>query len=185
MYLLKSQLARLLLLVLINPMLVLSAAAADNKSDVAPAGLNHHLKPALGQAATINQTIVSPDGSGLPGGRGTVFEGKLLYDTKCASCHGIDGKQPGNQLAGGIGSITTERPLKTVGSYWPYATTLYDYIARAMPYNEQKSLSANEVYAITAYVLRLNGILDDDAFLDRENLPKLAMPNREGFVELY
>jgi len=165
---------------LLNSLLVLEVEAAGQNK----AGLGHDLKPALGKVAKIEETVVSPDGSGLPAGQGSVSEGRILYKAKCASCHGDDGKQPGNQIAGGIGSIATARPIRTVGSYWPYATTLYDYIARAMPYNEQKSLSANEVYAITAYVLNLNEIIDDEASLSRETLPGLEMPNRAGFVEL-
>ena len=94
--------------------------------------------PGLGQEIeSYNGSIVSPDGSGLPAGKGTVADGKVLYERQCASCHGIDGQLQGNQLAGGIGSLATSRPLKTVGSFWPYATTLYDYIARAMPYNQE------------------------------------------------
>jgi mono/diheme cytochrome c family protein len=141
--------------------------------------------PGLGQEIdSYNGSIISPDGSGLPAGNGAVAEGKVLYERQCASCHGIDGQLPGNQLAGGVGSLSTPRPLKTVGSFWPYATTLYDYIARAMPYNQEKTLSVNEVYAITAYVLNLNEILNDDAVLNDKSLPAIVMPNRDGFIEL-
>jgi cytochrome c len=145
---------------------------------------NAHL-PGLGQEIeSYKGSIISPDGSGLPAGNGTVADGKILYERQCVACHGIDGGQPGNQLAGGIGSLSTSRPLKTVGSFWPYATTLYDYIARAMPYNQEKTLSVNEVYAITAYVLNLNKILNDDAVVNDRSLPAIIMPNREGFIEL-
>ncbi len=145
----------------------------------------HARLPGLGQQLeAYSGSIISPDGSGLPIGNGTVGDGKVLYERQCAACHGIEGQQPGNQLAGGIGSLSTPRPLKTVGSFWPYATTLYDYIARAMPYNQEKSLSVNEVYAITAYVLNLNNILDDDAGVNDRSLPAIVMPNREGFIEL-
>ncbi len=141
--------------------------------------------PNLGvQIDGYSGSIISADGSGLPIGSGTVAGGKALYETRCASCHGADGQQPGNQLVGGIGSLATPRPFKTVGSFWPYATTLYDYIARAMPYNEEKSLDANQVYSITAYVLNLNGILPGDAALNEESLPDIVMPNRQGFIEL-
>ena len=113
--------------------------------------LGHMLKPGLGQPVTnFTGSIVSADGSGLPAGSGTVVEGKSVYGKHCAACHGIDGQLPGNQLAGGIGSLATGRPLKTVGSYWPYATTLFDNIARAMPYDQEKMLSADETYAVTA-----------------------------------
>jgi hypothetical protein len=141
--------------------------------------------PGLGQEiGSYKGSVVSPDGSGLPVGIGRVADGKILYERQCASCHGIDGQLPGNPLAGGIGSLSTPRPLKTVGSFWPYATTLYDYIARAMPYNQEKTLSVNEVYSITAYVLNLNEILNDDAVVNDQSLPAIVMPNREGFIEL-
>ena len=86
------------------------------------------------------------------------------------------------QLAGGIGSLTSEKPLKTVGSYWPYATTLFDYIQRAMPYQAPGTLSTNDTYAVTAYILNLNGIIANDVELNRNSLPKIRMPNRDGFV---
>ncbi len=156
---------------------------------IAEKGIHQRLgvdeKPDLGREVNgYVSTIVSPDGTGLPDGSGSVLDGKALFQQKCMACHGSDGRQSGNQLVGGRGSLATARPLKTVGSYWPYATTLYDYIARAMPYNQEKSLSANEIYAITAYVLNLNGILEEDALLDRASLPMVVMPNRDGFVEL-
>jgi len=147
--------------------------------------LSSELLPALGVVITdASPSIVSPDGSGLPKGSGSVFAGEQLYKVKCAACHGIDGRQKGNQLVGGRGSLATQRPMKTVGSFWPYATTLYDYIARAMPYDQQKSLSADEVYALTAYVLKLNDILQHSDSLDQDSLPLVEMPNRNGFVEL-
>ncbi len=147
--------------------------------------LSHALKPALGtKMSDVKASIVSPDGSGLPRGNGSVFAGEQLYKIKCASCHGIDGKQAGNLLVGGLNSLASGQPVKTVGSFWPYATTLYDYIARAMPYNQEKSLSVDEVYAITAYVLKLNGILGHSDTLDEISLPRVEMPNRYGFVEL-
>lgn len=156
-------------------------------AEAAAAGeqLSHALKPDLGsRISTVVPSIVSPDGSGLPQGSGSVLAGEQLYKLKCASCHGIEGKQPGNLLAGGLGSLASERPVKTVGSFWPYATTLYDYIARAMPYDQEKSLSVDEVYAITAYVLKLNGILTHRDTLDENSLLLVEMPNRKGFVEL-
>jgi cytochrome c len=96
----------------------------------------------------------------------------------------MSGMQPGNEVAGGKGSIGTDSPFKTVGSYWPYATTLYDYIARAMPYDKQKSLTVDETYAITAYVLELNQIIKKDEVMDKHTLPKVVMPNADGFNEL-
>ena len=126
---------------------------------------------------------IAPDGSGLPPGRGTALEGKPIYLAQCARCHGVEGQDgPADRLVGGIGSLTTPRPLKTVGSYWPYATTLFDYIRRAMPYDRPASLSSDEVYAVSAYVLKLNGLVAEDLELNRDTLPRVEMPNREGFV---
>ncbi len=158
-------------------LLVISSVVVGNE-------LGHKLKPGLGKPAPVQVMVISPDGSGLPGGSGSVAAGKILYNLKCATCHGEDGTQAGNQLVGGMGSLAGDRPLRTVGSFWPYATTLFDYIARSMPYNEQRTLSADEVYAVSAYVLKLNGILSDDAILNEKTLPKVKMPNREGFIEL-
>jgi len=147
--------------------------------------LGFHLKQTLGSTPVDHvDSIVSPDGASLPDGSGTAAAGKPLYLEKCASCHGNSGKTPGNAIAGGKGTISTEQPFKTVGSYWPYATTLYDYIARAMPYDKQKSLTSDEVYAITAYVLQLNHIVKNHDVIDRVTLPKIVMPNADGFTEL-
>ncbi len=144
--------------------------------------------PDLGRTATpeeIDQAdrSISPDGRGLPPGRGTALEGKLIYLANCARCHGDEGQGgPADKLVGGIGSLTTPRPIKTVGSYWPYATTLFDYIRRAMPYDRPASLGDDEVYAVSAYVLKLNGIVAEDLELNRKSLPRVEMPNRDGFV---
>ncbi len=147
--------------------------------------IGHGLKPGLGEPLTeFKGTIISVDGSNLPEGSGSVAAGKVLYETRCAACHGMKGEQPGNQLAGGRGSLSGPRPLKTVGSYWPYATTLFDYIWRAMPYDEQKSLDPDQVYAVTGYVLRLNGIVGLPEVLNAKNLAGIKMPNRGGFVEM-
>ncbi len=151
-----------------------------------PGVLGEQLTPQLGHPVDpIRGSIVSPDGSGLPGGHGSVAEGALIYRSRCSACHGLDGRQKDNALAGGIGSLATPEPLKTVGSYWPYATTLFDYIARAMPYDSPRSLSANETYALTAYLLWLNDIVDEEASLDATRLREIKMPNRTGFVELW
>jgi len=125
---------------------------------------------------------VSADGTGLPAGRGSVVEGKTVYQAKCAACHGAAGEGGiGDALAGGKGTLATARPVKTIGSYWPYATTLFDYIRRAMPFGEPQSLSSEDVYAVSAYLLHLNGIVAEDAVLDAAALPKVRMPNRGGF----
>lgn len=126
---------------------------------------------------------VSADGAGLPPGHGSVADGKKLYDSQCAACHGAKGEGGiADKLVGGIGSLKADKPVKTIGSFWPYATTLYDFIGRAMPYTAPKSLKPEEVYAVTAYLLNLNGIVPADAVLDAHSLPRVAMPNRNGFV---
>jgi cytochrome c len=124
------------------------------------------------------------DGAGLPAGRGTVKEGEAVYAAKCQACHGEKGAgRPNDALVGGFDTIASDKPaVKTVGSYWPYATTLFDYVRRAMPWNDSKSLSANEVYAVSAYILHLNGLLGADDALDAQSLPKVKMPNRDGFI---
>ena len=126
---------------------------------------------------------VSPDGTGLPAGQGSVREGADIYAQRCAACHGAHGEgRPMSRLVGGIGTIFSARPQKTVGSFWPYATTLFDYIRRAMPFDAPKSLGADQVYAASAYILYLNGIVGEDAVMDAATLPKVRMPNRDGFI---
>jgi mono/diheme cytochrome c family protein len=127
---------------------------------------------------------IGPDGAGLPPGGGTVRDGEAVFAAKCQGCHNEKGAgTPNDRLVGGKGSLPGEKPaVKTVGSYWPYATTLFDYIRRAMPLNQSKSLTDDEVYGVAAYLLNLNGIIADDATMNAQTLPKVAMPNREGFV---
>ncbi len=126
---------------------------------------------------------VAPDGTGLPEGSGTVAQGKDVYASKCAKCHGGQA-QGGDEaaLVGGGDTLRTPKPLKTVGSYWPYATTLFDYINRAMPFKQPGTLTANQVYALCAHILHLNGIVAEDAVMDAKTLPQVKMPNRNGFV---
>lgn len=127
---------------------------------------------------------VRPDGQGLPEGSGTAEDGEPLYEKKCSTCHGVFGEGAGRwpKLAGRE-ELTGERPEKTIGSFWPYASTLWDYIHRAMPFFEPQSLTDDEVYAITAYVLYLNEIVEYDEELNQESLPAIEMPNRDGFFE--
>src|SRR5579864_6835222 len=127
---------------------------------------------------------VRPDGLGLPSGHGTPDEGRRVYAAKCSSCHGDRGEGTAHYpaLVAGQGSLTSARPLLTVGSYWPYATTVWDHIHRTMPYTEPGTLTPNETYSVTAYILLLNGIIDEHAELNEKSLPMGKMPNRDGFV---
>jgi cytochrome c len=127
---------------------------------------------------------IGPDGAGLPAGRGTAAQGEAVYAAKCQACHGEKGAgRPNDALVGGKGSLEAGKaPVKTVGSYWPYATTLFDYIRRAMPFLDSKSLTNDELYAVSAYILSLNEIIGKDDVLDAQSLPKVRMPNRDGFI---
>ncbi len=145
-----------------------------------PFGLGHAPTEAELRAWDID---VRGDGAGLPPGQGDVRRGEALFAAKCAACHGEHGQGgAAPALAGGIGSLASDQPLRTVGSYWPYAPPLYDYIHRAMPYGEPQSLSADETYAATAYVLHLNGLVGANAVMNRDSLPQVVMPNRHGFT---
>ena len=126
---------------------------------------------------------VLPDGTGLPAGSGTAAAGRAVYNARCAACHGPTGIQgPNDPIAGGQGTLSSSRPVKTVGSFWPYATTLWDYINRAMPFERPRSLTTDETYAVTAYVLFLNGIVGEQDLMSASTLPRVKMPNRDGFV---
>lgn len=142
-------------------------------------------RPATAQEIAAWDIDVRPDGTGLPSGQGDVKKGKLLYALKCAACHGVDGiEKPGVKLPGGalVGDTLASSRPKTIGNYWPYATTLFDYVRRAMPYNLPGSLSNDEVYSITAYLLSANKIIKDDAVLNTKNLYKVIMPAKKLFV---
>jgi mono/diheme cytochrome c family protein len=128
-------------------------------------------------------SAIAPDGQGLPGGSGTVAAGRELFAAQCSRCHGPNGEgNVGPILVGGQGTLASPKPLKTVGSYWPYATTLWDYINRAMPFDQPGLLKPPEVYAAVAYVLNLNDIIREDQVIDAKSLPKVVMPNRNGFI---
>ncbi len=128
---------------------------------------------------------VRPDGQGLPPGRGTALEGEEIYLERCAFCHGEFGEGAGRYpvLLGGEDSLTSEDPVKTVASYWPYTATLFDYIYRAMPFGEAQSLTPDEVYAITAFLLNLNDLIDADSELNQDNLADVTLPNQDGFID--
>ena len=128
-------------------------------------------------------SIIGPDGAGLPPGRATAADGRPVYARQCARCHGPTGREgPDTRLAGGQGSLEGDQPQKTVGSYWPAATTLWDYVNRAMPFDRPGGLTADEVYATVAYVLYLNDIVAIDDPIGAATLPAVEMPNRDGFV---
>jgi mono/diheme cytochrome c family protein len=131
---------------------------------------------------------IPPDGRGLPPGKGSYAEGQQIYAASCIACHGdrLQGIPTagigGDKLIGGRGTLASEAPVKTVESYWPYATTLFDYVKRAMPFNAPGALSDDQVYAVTAYILGEANIVPKTAVLDAASLPKVEMPNRNGFV---
>src|SRR5262245_36236524 len=138
--------------------------------------------PATSELKTIDIDI-APDGKGLPPGGSTAAAGKDVYTRRCETCHGPTGTEgPQDVLVGGRGSLTTRSPVKTVGSYWPYATTLWDYIRRAMPFDHPGTLTDTEIYGATAYVLFINGIVGEHDELNERTLPGVQMPNRNGFV---
>lgn len=140
-------------------------------------------RPATPDEIKLWDIDVRPDGKGLPKGSGTVASGKTVFEENCAVCHGVGG-QGGikDRLVGGQGTLASDEPIKTIGSYWPYATTLFDYVHRAMPYQAPGSLGIDDTYAVSAYLLSLNGILPADGKLDQDSLPKIKMPNRDGFI---
>jgi mono/diheme cytochrome c family protein len=147
--------------------------------------------PNLGRPATPAEIAawdasIPPDGAGLPPGSGTPEQGAVVYVQKCQACHGEKGAgKPNDQLVGGQGTLTSKSPVRTIGSYWPYATTVFDYVRRAMPYTESKSLTSEEVYAVTAYLLHLNGIIGAQDVMNAQSLPQVKMPNRDNFIVVY
>ena len=147
--------------------------------------------PNLGVEATPEEIAawdigISPDGSELPPGSGSATEGAPVYTAQCLACHGREGEGLLNdQLVGGHGTLDGPAPVKTVGSYWPYATTIFDYVRRAMPYLQPQTLTNDEVYALTAYLLFLNGIIAEDDVMNAQTLPEVKMPNRDSFVLAY
>jgi S-disulfanyl-L-cysteine oxidoreductase SoxD len=147
--------------------------------------------PSLGREATPAQIAgwdisVGPDGAGLPPGRGAPAAGATVYEQKCQVCHGAKGAgQPNDRLVGGQGTLAGKTPVRTIGSYWPYATTVFDYVRRSMPYIQPQSLSNDDVYAVTAYLLHLNGIIGENDEMNAQTLPKVKMPNQPNFIIVY
>ena len=155
---------------------------------IAPA---HAGKLGIGQPASTAEIAawdidVRPDGQGLPKGKGTAAQGEEIFQTRCATCHGEfgEGKDKWPVLAGGLGTLKNDRPDKTIGSYWPYASTVFDYVRRAMPFGNAQSLTNDELYAVTAYLLQLNEVIKDPAFeLNDKTFASVKMPNEAGFYD--
>jgi S-disulfanyl-L-cysteine oxidoreductase SoxD len=140
-------------------------------------------RPPTAEEVQAWDLTIPPDGQGLPAGSGTAALGKPIYAERCASCHGEKGDDPKyNALVGGRGTLNTDKPLRTVGSFWQYATTLWSYIRRAQPVDAPGSLTADQAYAVTAYLLHINGIIGEQDVMDAKTLPLVKMPNRDGFV---
>ena len=145
--------------------------------------------PGLGRAATAQEVAawdisIPPSGAGLPAGSGTPKQGAAVYVAQCQACHGAKGEgKPADRLVGGVGTLGTDKQVMTIGSFWPYATTLFDYTRRAMPTTRPLSLTNDEAYAVTAYLLFLNGIIAENAEMNARTLPQVKMPNRDGFVD--
>lgn len=141
-------------------------------------------EPATPEEIVDASLLVMPDGQGLPAGSGTAAVGESLYALHCIACHGSAGSGgTGGALAGGM--LDGTNPSKTVGSYWPYAAKIFDYIRRAMPYGTPAALSSDEYYALTAYILYVNDLVSRNDRIDRDNLPAIVMPNADGFISAY
>jgi S-disulfanyl-L-cysteine oxidoreductase SoxD len=157
---------------------------ATNAGAAPPASPNLGRPPTPAEVSAADITVMA-DGEGLPPGSGTAKQGKVLYQAQCIVCHGVDGTSGPNladRLAGGQGTLATEKPMKTIGSYWPYAPPVFDYIRRAMPYTAPRTLTNEQVYQLTAYILFLNGLVKEDDVINKESLSKIVMPNRNGFI---
>jgi len=165
-------------------LLVLAAFAhAQTKKD---ATHNYGIGRAISAEQIAGWDIdVRPDGQGAPPGRGSVKDGEKVYLDKCAACHGEFGESAGRwpQIAQGKGTLASHDPVKTVGSYFPYLSSVFDYIRRAMPFGDAESLSNDELYAVTAYVLSLNDIVDDKFVLSKDTWGNVKMPNQGGFYD--
>lgn len=166
-------------------LMALSISAAVFAQDAAP---HYGFGTVVSKEELTKYFSIPADGRGLPAGSGKAADGAKIYADSCAACHG--GKLEGNpakgiggdKLLGGRGSLATKTPVKTVESYWPYATTLFDYVKRAMPFNAPGSMKDDEVYAVVAYILSEAKIIKSGDVMDAKTLPKVAMPNRDGFI---
>lgn len=162
---------------------LLAALSAHCEADEQSQTLNVGKQISEANALTKGVSVL-PDGNGLPPGRGTAVQGKKIYAEKCAACHGDQGEGRADfaALVGGRGSLGSDKPVLTVGSYWPTATTLFDYIWRGMPYGAPGTLSADDTYALTAWILAANDIVKETSAIDRRSLLRIKMPNAEGFI---
>jgi mono/diheme cytochrome c family protein len=167
-----------LLTLLVSGVLV---ACTSGYQSTGPVGLGKSVTESQIKAWNID---IGPSGAGLPVGSGTAATGEIIYQQKCSSCHGDKGQGGiANRLVGG-GNLNTDKPVKTVGSFWPYATTIFDYVKRAMPHQAPQSLTDDQVYALTAYILYMNKIISKDEVMDAKSLPLVRMPNRDGFIPI-
>ncbi|HEY8337050.1 MAG TPA: cytochrome c [Tardiphaga sp.] len=183
-----SRLARLLIIALLGGGVATTAVGPAGAQQVASnvAGKLGLGRPALPEEIKAWDTDVRPDGKGLPAGKGTVKQGDAIFQEKCASCHGEFGQGVGRYpvLAGGIGTLKADRPDKTIGSFWPDASTVFDYIKRAMPFGNAQSLTNDEAYALTAYILSMSDIITDENFeLNEKSFTSIKMPNASAFYE--
>lgn len=163
--------------------LLLSALAAASQTGNAQTTFG---RPVTGAEISQQSLTIFPDGTGLPPGSGSVAEGAAIFAAKCQDCHGVNGVG-GSQarLTGGIGTLATDAPIKTIASYWQYSTTVFDFIRRAMPFPQPQSLTNDEVYALVAFLLSVDGIVEPDTILNAATLPKVPLPNRNGFISIY
>ncbi len=165
--------------------LALAACATETMEPASTLGKGPGLgQPASAQDIAAIDIIIPPSGAGLPAGGGDARAGAKVYAAKCETCHGPKGSgKPADPLVGGNGTLASSNPVRTVGSYWPHATTLFDYTRRAMPVTAPRTLTNDEVYAVTAYILHLNGIIGETDTMNAQTLPAVKMPNRDGFVD--
>jgi S-disulfanyl-L-cysteine oxidoreductase SoxD len=140
-------------------------------------------RPPTAEEVRAWDLTIRADGQGLPPGRGTAALGQAVYAARCAACHGETGEDPKySRLVGGQGTLATDKPVRTIGSFWQYAPTLWSYIRRAQPFDQPGSLTPDQVYAVTAYLLHRNGIIGEQDVMDAQTLPRVQMPNRDGFI---